>query len=732
MGPSEEVSDEDSQSEPGYASVRTVPYHRPRLPSPLHMQEDAEVQNHTHSPQATASGGSPSPHRLREEETSNVPSGRERVLSTSELPSVTSGLSVHSNSSESYQLNTLHTMGSLDNNGDSSKHRHTEMVDNRQGGSFIEHSQESSKQQEEKVKSPLTEVEKEGLYTKVVKPKKGGKGRVIRTATADLPPRVPSLSPQNSKRSTAQAAPTGQSQSTRTCINSGDHKRGKVASQARGNSKGSQRPKSNREHAHTKRESKHNTTGRNNQHSQYGEGSSHRPRKESSHSSKGASYQQKESSPSEEEGVFEEKEEYSDEDYLLSCEESDSSIESYIVDEDDGEAPNDYIVNPRRKSGPHSHSRSMTYPLHRPPINKHSRSFTQSSQHKQKSNNPYLERPPTRPASSPFVDLDTHIPVLQSALMQPMESQGEVYVFSQQLSDGSLQYYRASPVHSPTHHTPPPITQPTPVPSHPKHQPHNHTLFHLQHQFDGNSSCMPGIANKQIDGSDTAHKAHLLTGKSPASLSESGYFSNPTLGGKPSRQGLVKENKVLNSVIVHNVQSQGSGITGTLISPLCRQPSPSARGLSEAQEARLSPQVKLLESSLQRVTRSTSPCLSPSYMTSDLPYMPQELHPQASSSPLSNRAQSPLVNERVSPPGGRANRYEEMIAQYQQKEAAHKVRLDELIAVNRELREENSSLKQNYEGFKTESSKLVLNWIEKLVLLKFIKMLMCVHDVHII
>ena len=710
MGPAEEVSDDDSQSEPGYASVRTAPYHRPRLPSPSDMPPvDTGKQSHA---QATAGGGPSAPDRLREEEASVVPAGKERLLSTSELPSVTSGLSVHSNSSDSYQLNPLHV---TDKTGDSPKHRCTEMVDNGQGGSFIEQSQKSSQQKTKQMKHPLTEDEKESLYTKVVKPKKDNREKVIRTSAANLPPRVPSLSPQNSERSsTNQATPTGQSQSTQ--INSRAYQRGKVESQARGDRKGSQRPKSNHEHPYsTKRENKHKGAVKD---IQYGEGSSHTQRHESTHLSKGDIYQQRESyhsSPSEEESVFEEKAEYTDEDYLPSCEESGMSIES---DEDDGEAPND--VHIWHKSSPHSHSRSMTCPLHRPPINKHTRSFSQSSQYGRKSNNPNLERPPTRPASSPFVDTYANIPILQPTLMQPMDSQGEVYVFSKQLPDGSLQYYCANPVHSLTHLTPPPITHPTPVmqtPSHPKHQPHNHTLPHPQHQFDVNSSRMPGIPNKPVGASETAHKAHLLAGKSPASLTESGYFSNTALGGNPSHQGLVKENKVSNSVLVHKVQSQGSGITGTMISPLCRQPSPNARGLqnvNEAQESRSSPQVKLLESSLQRATRSTSPSLSPPYMTSDLPYMSQELHPQASSSPQS-QFKSPLVNERSSPPGVRANHYKEMLAQYQQNEAAIRARLDELNVVNKELIAENSSLKQSYEGFKAESSKLILTWIRVVI-----------------
>ena len=519
-------------------------------------------------------------------------------------------------------------------------------------------------------------------YSRVVKPKKqegDGRGEVV--VSADLPPIAPQSSPPN--------------------------KRGKEKSRSPLDASHRQRmsPRESSSQHRSGRRDRHHTTGPDN-HPWTDEAvpkrrsTNTRPKamtKESYSHSTRSTRQQRSMSESyshalpPEEYYYEEDidlpVEYSDESYLPSGEESDTITDSYFNDE--GEVPNDYPdgshTTPNRRQR-HRRSRSATFPGHHhhhgpPPITL--RTLPPHSHSPRHSSSPCRQR--KRPATSEGIPLGhaDNIPFLQRPpSLQPVYPipQNQAYVFSEVQPDGRVQYYSATPVHSPPVLSPPP---PPPLAPHPvaqsaiPQQPVSPALMMMTPspqlvQNGREDGARHGGPSPLLDRAKLSGAVATGTGMTAA---ESGYFSNALA---TSQQGTVQhmQRNSTGSVSPSNLQKSSLKKESA---PRERASADGGRGRSKTPQ--VSPTTKLLESSLQRANTSYH---SPS---------PTSKSPRGIKSPRFN-----LPSGRQSPDNiGTA-------ALYEQRERVLKARIKALEDSAEDLCTENASLKQLCEVLKRDSS----------------------------
>ena len=650
-GPSEEFSDDCE--EPGYARVRTSSFNRPRFSSPQHTSTYPPPPHPTSSTPITKTQTSQSskPNHVIHPV---MKSPLEVVRSASDLPSVSSALSIHSDSSDnSYGLSPApptnqQSPGPL-------RSAKTERDP---------HIEPPTKRQSDLRASELTE-EKEALYTKVIKPKKKSRGKKKReydqetnwTSNGRRAPHV-SHSPQ----------PTTAHRLQDESPELPSHSR-QVRKQLF-----SDRPKH-------KSHSTENTgrSSRSSSHSQkMKEAASHHTPRDV---------------------------EYVDQDYLPSDEESSTSLDNYL--QHDGETSPDAqypIKSQQMRKDWMSHS--MELPSHRPPASPHSRSSREGHPRRRQSTGTVINHTDIRPASSsPLVQspgLYVDPPVLQPSFVQ---RQGNVYVFSEQLPDGRVQYYSATPVQMPaTHsypqsHTPPSINRPhseTPTPHTPQavSRPHSETPTPHTPQAVSRPHSQtptphtPPLINHPQQGTNLVDGPHPVL-KTTRNLTESGYFSNNTLAGHTQSTPYQQQS---GSVLISTVQPEGGSTSSTLITPIELHSTPrQPQEESVETETGPSPQAKLLESSLQRVS-GVETNFSPMVATA------------TRTSPLLTERRSPITaDDERDPP--HKHMYQDLIAQYESREAEFKARNKELEALNRELKRENASVKKSYDDLMTQLSK---------------------------
>ena len=469
-----DYSDDDDGH--GYATVRTTSFSRPRLSSPKQTLVTTLPPTHpTH------------PTTLPPTHPTQAPSPK-RTLSSSDLPSVTSALSIHSDSTNiSYGLSpSLPSRTTHDNATPlhSSEIPAYQTRPNRR-------SPHKKSVQIEVHREPDAEQHVEALYTKVKKPKKSSKEKSY----------VPNSRQPNVYHTLEPPTPHGQDNTPHGQDNT---------PHGQDNTPQSHKYKSTRNKRHSNGQSKRKSRSFDNltTSSKHVHSTQEHP-------------QQRHHSASQ----------YGHQAYPTLPDESSSSVESYL--QSDEEMSHDYH-QPRQIDL----STSLQLPNHHPPTSQH------THRQRRKSTGTLIDDPRTET-----------LPIIQPNFIQ---QQGNVYVFSEQLPDGRVQYYSATPVqaHPPHSPTPPPASHPH-TPTHP-HPPPRHTRHN-----------------------------------SP-NLAESGYFSTNVLATGPTKPQLNTESIVISS-------ADGAS---TLITPIATSTKEQCTHNHQA-----STQAKLLESSLNSAKATSSPFL---------------------------------------------------------------------------------------------------------------------------
>ncbi len=334
---------------------------------------------------------------------------------------------------------------------------------------------------------------------------------------------------------------------------------------------------------------------------------------------------------------------YGNDAYTTSAEESSSPIESYLQSD---EISHDY--HQRRHT---DLSSSLNLPKHRPPA---SHTHRQSRQR--------------RKSTGTLIDDPRTVPIIQPNFIQ---QQGNVYVFSEQLPDGRIQYYSATPVQAHTS-TPPPASHPPPhtptlppashpPPHTPTPPPASHPLPHTPTPPPASHPHTPTLSHPY-----TQHTRH-----NSSNLAESGYFSNHVLATGPTKPQSTSE-----SVVISSVDGGGS----TLITPI---PNPTNEPQQCTHNDLASTQAKLLQSSLDSAKETSSPFL---------------LHAS-----LSKGEERMIIDDRGSP-----NTHAHLVAEYKSREEYFKARNTELEALNKEMKRDNFTLKNRLDDLTTQSGKCLV------------------------
>ena len=255
--------------------------------------------------------------------------------------------------------------------------------------------------------------------------------------------------------------------------------------------------------------------------------------------------------------------EYTDESYLPSGEdETDTITESYF--DHRGDIPGDYPDGSRRvghhvqRRQHHQHrSRSSSLP---------GQQLRYSPVARKKVPHPGYDHLPLkrqkRPATCEGIPLEhttANIPFFHPPSLQPVYPvpPDQVYVFSEVQPDGTIQYYSATPVNSPSALSPPAHVPPSyPVTNHVGHPGIPRQAVSLQsmpthayHQVQDNN----GHRNGATDGRLSSSSDHVAKFSRRVPVGESGYFSGPLT---KSQQDTIQHNQPQTSVNVANSTSR--------------------------------------------------------------------------------------------------------------------------------------------------------------------------------
>ena len=389
LGPTGHHSDAESDvSEPGYASIRRDSTNR----SARILDPTSSHQPRLTTPPTATADGSPTVLTLQpQHEPLASSSPQERPFSASELPSITSGLSFHSNSSDNSVPNPI-------------------PKDSMEGSP---NQLSSWQRQHQKERS---EQGKQQLYSRVVKHKDRGK-----STSAELPPEVPhsctrgSQSP-HSKRDGPKAKQLSQKEmnlevredrylSTSTPLkdNSGHHAE-KIAEKT--------------------------------SYDDLSPGAKRTSRLDWQDSPDGYAEDSEDGDCEEEDGTSEHS--YTGDDYSM----SDEQLERYSdhhTDVQDSATPG--VLRAKQ------HHRSATLPTHRPPFGSSAnKKSLDSSRRRHSASYKYCSSPSHTHAGgeTPPVVYPVHF----QPVSQPLYDHTPMYLFSAMQPNGSLQYYTATPVHS--------------------------------------------------------------------------------------------------------------------------------------------------------------------------------------------------------------------------------------------------------------------------------------------
>ena len=583
VGPAD-VGGEDSEPEPGYACIRRdSPVNQAATGTEylkLSSQHNLKTLREGVPLPATPDGPS-----QREFNKSLTPPPSNKIHSTSELPSVTSGLSVHSDTSLNSSLNS---------------------------GSPLQ--KQASKSTREK---QLNEEEVAAMYSKVTKNRKVVGEKNDQSPSADLPPKAPRDSP---------ATPRSRRGNDRI----DGIREGSASPQKRVQSK-------THSEAHNGSTTSRDSERRRNDRSSP---------KNTRHTPETADYYH-----SEEERVVE----YSDEDYLPSCEDS-ISISENLFDEEGSFDNREDMHSPTSRF----RSRSATLPPHHLP----------TSGKSSKSQSAKKPRPLSRPASSPLFTSPqipaVHPPFMQSVTM-PQESLNGTYILSETLPDGSVQYFTATPVYSPSSHaTPTRVFQPI------------------------NPGTLPIAVNVPTVASVPMTVTQYAAG--PNGLTESGYYSNiaQPLTSTPTshvQQHIIPQ---LNTSVQSPPSTTRPDIPTTSPQTMNSRTHSASKTVTPAART-LSPNPKVL------LQNGASPTLS----------HPTGGHTLPKSQTQNGHLEVREDKETASLQQTSAKLYSHMISQFKQNEASLRAQIKALETENSDLHRQNKILQQSHSTMKKDAGEQV-------------------------